>query len=188
MAVLCQFCTQYWTHAAGRAHWNCHLLQHCWWGRAVVSSSPEGHSKVSCCSEWSQLQQTLNSDQLVCCRTREMGEAVAIFAATGRWLSACVALQAVEKMKTEVQMNPDKLITVEWMLLELTSFRATRAVAFKERNLPLHVLINNAGVGGIPFSELTHTCSIVFILYCVQNWQRTAMKLTFRWTTWDHCY
>ena len=63
-------------------------------------------------------------------------------------------------MKEEVrQFIPDKSINVEWMLLELTSFQATRdfTVAFKERNLPLHVLINNAGVGGIPFSEpLTH--------------------------------
>ena len=77
-------------------------------------------------------------------------------------------------MKTEVrQMNPDKLITVEWMLLELSSFRATRdfTVAFKERNLPLHVLINNAGVGGVPFSEHSskHTPAALCSLYCVQN-------------------
>lgn len=34
------------------------------------------------------------------------------------------------------------------MSLDLASFRSTRAFvdAFKERNLPLHVLVNNAGV------------------------------------------
>lgn len=40
-------------------------------------------------------------------------------------------------------------------------------MAFKEKNLPLHVLINNAGVGGVPFGEpavyIVHTT--VFIVY-----------------------
>ena len=52
-------------------------------------------------------------------------------------------------MKAEIEKQfPDKSVTIEWMILDLGSFRSTKdfAVAFKERNLPLHVLINNAGV------------------------------------------
>lgn len=64
---------------------------------------------------------------------------------------------------------PGKKLSVEWMLLELTSLQRTKefAMAFKEKNLPLHVLINNAGVGGVPFGEpavyIVHTT--VFIVY-----------------------
>lgn len=49
-------------------------------------------------------------------------------------------------MKTELT---GREITVETLELDLTSFRSTRecADAFKAKNLPLHLLINNAGVG-----------------------------------------
>ena len=59
-------------------------------------------------------------------------------------------------MKDEVtQQFPDKSINLEWMVLDLGSFRSTKdfTVAFKEKNLPLHVLINNAGVAALPHSE-----------------------------------
>ena len=38
--------------------------------------------------------------------------------------------------------------TVEFMTLDLASFQSTKdfTVAFKEKNLPLHLLINNAGL------------------------------------------
>ena len=59
-------------------------------------------------------------------------------------------------MKAEIsEQYPDKNVTIESMQLDLSSFRSTKdfTVAFKEKNLPLHILINNAGVFGIPLSE-----------------------------------
>ena len=59
-------------------------------------------------------------------------------------------------MKAEIsEQYPDKNVTIELMQLDLSSFRSTKdfTVAFKEKNLPLHILINNAGVFGIPLSE-----------------------------------
>ena len=51
--------------------------------------------------------------------------------------------------------NPEKSINVEFMKLDLSSFQSTKefAVAFKEKNIPLHILINNAGIFGVPFSR-----------------------------------
>ena len=52
-------------------------------------------------------------------------------------------------MKEEIEKQfPDKSVTIEYMILDLGSFRSTKdfTVAFKERNLPLHVLINNGGI------------------------------------------
>ena len=59
-------------------------------------------------------------------------------------------------MKQEISTEfPDKTVTIEWMLLDLSSFRSTKdfTVAFREKNLPLHILINNAGIGTIPLSK-----------------------------------
>ena len=52
-------------------------------------------------------------------------------------------------MKAEIsEQYPDKNVTIESMQLDLSSFRSTKdfTVAFKEKNLPLHILINNAGM------------------------------------------
>jgi len=62
-------------------------------------------------------------------------------------------LQAVEQMKQEIsELHPDKSVTIEFMLLDLGSFRSTKdfTLEFKEKNLPLHILINNAGIFGLP--------------------------------------
>ena len=59
-------------------------------------------------------------------------------------------------MKEEIgKQYPDKTINLEWMILDLGSFRSTKdfTIAFKEKNLPLHVLINNAGVALVPYGE-----------------------------------
>jgi len=47
---------------------------------------------------------------------------------------------------------PDVTITVESMPLDLSSFQSTQqfVAAFKEKNLPLHILINNAGIAMVP--------------------------------------
>ena len=59
-------------------------------------------------------------------------------------------------MKQEVksELQPDKEITVEFMRLDLASFQSTKDFirAFKEKNLPLNILINNAGLVWPPFS------------------------------------
>ena len=46
-------------------------------------------------------------------------------------------------------------VKIEYLPLDLVSFQSTKECVglFKERNLPLHILINNAAVAGIPFSE-----------------------------------
>ena len=59
-------------------------------------------------------------------------------------------------MKQEISTEfPNKTVTIEWMILNLSSFRSTKdfSVAFREKNLPLHILINNAGISGVPLSK-----------------------------------
>ena len=66
-------------------------------------------------------------------------------------------MQAIERMKEEVSReHPDKQLQVEFLQLDLASFRSVQGfvTAFKEKNLPLNILINNAGVGLLSFSEL----------------------------------
>ena len=60
-------------------------------------------------------------------------------------------------MKQEISVvHPNKTIRIEFMKLDLASFKSTKdfTIAFKEKNLPLHILINNAGVASVPLSEL----------------------------------
>ena len=62
----------------------------------------------------------------------------------------------MERLKEEAAKEfPDKQLNVEYMLVDLASFQSVKQflTAFKERNLPLHILINNAGVFGMPYSE-----------------------------------
>ena len=59
-------------------------------------------------------------------------------------------------MKQEISTEfPNKTVTIEWMILELSSFHSTKdfTVAFREKNLPLHILINNAGISSLPLSK-----------------------------------
>ena len=69
-------------------------------------------------------------------------------------------------MKQEVksELQPDKEIAVEFMRLDLASFQSTKDFirAFKEKNLPLNILINNAGLGWPPFSTCVSYKSIMF--------------------------
>ena len=75
-------------------------------------------------------------------------------------------------MKEEVQQQfPDKSIHVEWMLLDLASFRSTKefTVAFREKSLPLHILINNAGVGLLPRGEINYNIILIIIPHYVNS-------------------
>ena len=52
-------------------------------------------------------------------------------------------------MKQEIaKEHLDKEVKLEYMLVDLSSFRSVKdfTVAFREKNLPLHILINNAGI------------------------------------------
>ena len=62
--------------------------------------------------------------------------------------------QAVDRMKQEV--GEGKELKVEYLILDLASFASVKDFikTFREKNLPLHILINNAAVAWIPFSEL----------------------------------
>ena len=46
-------------------------------------------------------------------------------------------------------------VKIEYLPLDLASFQSTKECVrlFKERNLPLHILVNNAAVAWIPFSK-----------------------------------
>ena len=57
-------------------------------------------------------------------------------------------------MKQEV--GEGKELKVEYLILDLASFASVKDFikTFREKNLPLHILINNAAIAWIPFSEL----------------------------------
>ena len=62
-------------------------------------------------------------------------------------------------MKQEIaEEHPDKEVKLEYMLLDLSSFRSVKdfTVAFLEKNLPLHILINNAGIIVSDRGKATH--------------------------------
>ena len=62
-------------------------------------------------------------------------------------------LQAIERMKQEV--GEEKELKVEYLLVDLASFSSVKDFVrtFREMNLPLHILVNNAAVAWIPFSR-----------------------------------
>ena len=68
-------------------------------------------------------------------------------------------------MKADISgQYPDKNVTIESMQLDLSSFRSTKdfTVAFKEKNLPLHILINNAGIYSAAQSTYISKCNTQF--------------------------
>ena len=61
-------------------------------------------------------------------------------------------------MKEEVEREyPNWQIVVEFMPLNLASFQSVKefTVAYREKSLPLHILINNAGIAGVMLSEFS---------------------------------
>ena len=69
-------------------------------------------------------------------------------------------------MKAELRSEREGLeVKVETMQLDLGSFHSTRecADAFKSRNLPLHLLINNAGVAWL--QELSKSDRLARIIF-----------------------
>ena len=74
-------------------------------------------------------------------------------------MHVCVTLQAIGRMKREVAAEfPERQqIEAEFMQLDLASFHSVRTFiqAFKERNHPLDILINNAGVSYVHHGEIS---------------------------------
>ena len=74
-------------------------------------------------------------------------------------MSSCnraILPQAIERIKQELaREDPAKQVTLEYMQLDLSSFQSTKdfVSAFKGRNLPLDILINNAGIAWVPFCK-----------------------------------
>ena len=64
-------------------------------------------------------------------------------------------------MKQEV--GSEKELKLDYLILDLSSFQSTKDFVrtFKEKNLPLHILINNAGTFAIPYGMPT----ILFVFY-----------------------
>ena len=65
----------------------------------------------------------------------------------------CSYIQAITRLKETA--GAQKELNVEFLPLDLASFQSTKEFVrlFKEKNLPLHILINNAGVALPPFSK-----------------------------------
>ena len=64
-------------------------------------------------------------------------------------LSSPTSPQAITRMTEEVSREqPDKSITMEFMSLDLASLQSVKRFTeeYKQKGLPLHLLINNAGI------------------------------------------
>ena len=77
-----------------------------------------------------------------------------------------------EKERTTVADNKQsthtidsKEVKVEYIPLDLASFQSTKECVriFKERDLPLHILVNNAAVGPSPFSKTYYIFMLLVI-------------------------
>ena len=65
-------------------------------------------------------------------------------------------VQAIERMRGEVaEEHPDKTINVEFMSLDLAYLQSVKKFTedYKQKELPLHLLINNAGIAAVPYGK-----------------------------------
>ena len=68
-------------------------------------------------------------------------------------------------MKQEV--GEGKELKVEYLLVDLASFASVKdfVKTFKEKNLPLHILINNAGIAWVPFSKCFNCIALLVYIF-----------------------
>ncbi|ORX92805.1 retinol dehydrogenase 12 [Basidiobolus meristosporus CBS 931.73] len=87
----------------------------------------------------------LGARVILACRSRERGEK-----AVQDILRECKDSERSVSMKPQVPEGP--VGTVEFMELDLASFQSVRQFAhnFLALNIPLHILVNNAGLSGVP--------------------------------------
>ena len=59
-----------------------------------------------------------------------------------------------------------KEVKLEFMSLDLASLASVRQFiqAFQEKNLPLHILINNAGIAWVPLGKLPINCPLSMLV------------------------
>ena len=81
-------------------------------------------------------------------------------------------MQAIERMRREIGSESDgREVRLEFMHLDLASLSSAKqfAMSFQEKNLPLHILINNAGIAWVPLGKLLKldcTCALLNQLFC----------------------
>ena len=89
-----------------------------------------------------------------------------------------------EAAKEEGAESKKTGIKVEYLPLDLSSFQSTIDCvrAFKEKNLPLHILINNAAICAVPYSEfsLFGKCSTCYSDYSLEGGGGGGGGVTFR--------
>ncbi len=104
----------------------------------------------------------LGAHTFIACRSKEKAdEAIALMKEE---LSPSVAgasekenvNQEEESGNEEEAKGSGKEVKLDFLPLDLSSFQKTVdcVKAFKERDLPLHILVNNAGIFAIPYSKL----------------------------------
>ena len=83
-----------------------------------------------------------------------------------QWLEflICFYIQAIMRMKETAGAQNE--LNVEFLPLDLASFQSTKEFVrlFKEKNLPLHILVNNAGVASVPFGTCVCVCVRVRVM------------------------
>ena len=80
-----------------------------------------------------------------------------------------IMVQAIERMRVEVaEEHPDKTINVEFMSLDLASLQSVKKFIedYKQKELPLHLLINNAGLGLLGQSGVRKSICL-YVFTCV---------------------
>ena len=77
-------------------------------------------------------------------------------------------------MKQEV--GEGKELKMEYLLVDLASFSSVKdfVKTFRKKNLPLHILVNNAGIAWVPFSTLTDRAIYGDHVHClpVNKWPK----------------
>ena len=96
----------------------------------------------------------MGAHTFIACRSQERAAAVSFYDTwTFHELNTIYESQAIERMKQGV--GEGKELKVEYLLVDLASFASVKdfVKTFREKNLPLHILIHNAAVAWVPFSK-----------------------------------
>ena len=99
---------------------------------------------------------------------KQNGESVSATEGQGEGAVATSEDEEVKSKEESSQTAEGKEVKVEYIPLDLASFQSTKECVriFKERDLPLHILVNNAAVCWIPFSE-----DYEMILFVYSSWR-----------------
>jgi NAD(P)-dependent dehydrogenase (short-subunit alcohol dehydrogenase family) len=133
----------------------------------------------------------MGAHTIIACRSRERAE------------------EAIERMRREIgSESGGREVRLEFMHLDLASLSSAKqfAVSFLEKNLPLHILINNAGIAWVPLEksedgyelhlQVNHLSHFLLTLELLPVLQSTAREtgdvrvvcvssVVHGWTDWD---